>query len=219
MNCDQVPLFRFSRGELNPASAGRMAAHVAGCNTCAQRLQVMVALQEYHRKRELRWRRSRWLLVAAALALAVATVAVEKGLLQDGPPGPSVVAVEFPYPLVLLNNRSEVDADRRAAYQVYLNGDYSRAELLLRGSTLEMDLLLRGVSLYMLEREEEALTVLGRVPHESVWREAARWYEANALIRLGEWKAARRLLRRLSADAGEYSDRAALLVQRLGDGS
>ncbi len=130
-----------------------------------------------------------------------------------------MLAVSLPYPLVLLNNRSEVDADRRAVYQVYLNGNYSRVELLLRGSTLEMDLLLRGVSLYMLEREEEALTVLGRVPKESVWREAARWYEANALIRLGEWKAARRLLGRLSAEAGEYSDRAALLVQRLGDGS
>ncbi len=61
MNCDQVPLFGFSRGELKPASAGRMAAHVAGCNTCAQRLQVIVALQEYYRKRELGWRRPRWL--------------------------------------------------------------------------------------------------------------------------------------------------------------
>ena len=219
MNCDQYLLFRFSRGELNPASAGRMAAHVADCNTCAQRLQVIVALHEYHRKRELRWRRSQWLLVAAVLALVVATLAVKKGLLQDRPPDRSVMAVEFPYPLVLLNNRSEVDADRRAAYQVYINGDYSRAELLLRGSTLEMDLLLRGVSLYMLEREEEALPVLRRVPHESVWREPARWYEANALIRLGQWQAARSLLRTLSAENGEHSDRATLLAQRLGDGS
>ena len=95
MNCDQVPLFRFSRGELNPARAGRMAAHVAGCNTCAQRLQIIVALQEYHLKRELRWGRPRWLLVAA-VALAVATVAVEQVLLQDAPPDPSVLAVEYP---------------------------------------------------------------------------------------------------------------------------
>ncbi len=219
MNCDQYPLFRFSRGELNAASAGRMAAHVAGCNTCAQRLQVIVALQEVHRKRKLRWPRPGWLLAAAVLALAVVTVAVEQGLLRNRPPDPSVIAVEFPYPLVLLNNRSEVDTDRRAAYQVYQDGDYSGAELLLLGSTLEMDLLLRGVSLYMLEREKEALRVLRRVPQDSVWREPARWYEANALIRLGEWKAAGRLLRTLSAENGEYSDRATLLVQRLGDGS
>ena len=96
MNCDQVPLFGFSRGELKPASAGRMAVHVAGCNTCAQRLQVIVALQEYYRKRELGWRRPRWLLVAAVLALAVATVAVEQVLLQDAPPDPSVLAVSLP---------------------------------------------------------------------------------------------------------------------------
>ena len=96
MNCDRVPLFRFSRGELNPASAGRMAAHVAACNTCAQRLQVIVALHEYHRKRVFRWGRPRWLWVAAVLALAVATVVVEQVLLQDAPPDPSVLAVEYP---------------------------------------------------------------------------------------------------------------------------
>ena len=71
----------------------------------------------------------------------------------------------------------------------------------------------------MLEREKEALPVLRHVPQDSVWREPARWYEANALIGLGEWKAAGRLLRTLSAENGEYSDRATLLVQRLGDGS
>ena len=219
MNCDQYPLFRFERGELSLAGASRTAAHVARCSTCQQRLQVIVALQQHHRNRERRWRRPQWLLVAAGLTLVVATVAVQKGLLREGPPDSSVLAVELPYPLVLLHNRSEVDADRRVAYQEYVKGDYARAELLLRESPLVIDLFLRGVSLYMLGREEEAFTLLHGVPLESVWSEPARWYEANSLIRLGKWEAARGLLSKLSADNGEYAGRATLLVQRLGDGS
>ena len=196
-----------------------MAAHVARCNTCGQRLQVIVALQRYHRNRGRRWRPAPWLLVAAVLALAVATVGVEKRLFQDGPPDLSVIAVELPYPLVLLNNRSEGDADRRAAHQPYLNQDYARAELLLGESTLAIDVFLRGVSLYMLGREQKALTLLRRVPLESVWSDPARWYEANSLIRLGEWEAARGLLSKLSAENGEYSSRATRLLPRLRDGS
>ena len=119
MNCDQYPLFRFARGEITSARASRMAAHVAHCTTCQQRLQVILALQRYHRTRERSRRRPQWLLVAAGLALTVAAVVVEK-VFQDGPPDSPVVAVQLPYPLVLLNNRSEVDPDRRPAYQAYL---------------------------------------------------------------------------------------------------
>ena len=219
MNCDQYPLFRFARGELPSVPAGRMAAHVAHCTTCQQRLQVIVALQRYPQNRERRWRRPQWLLVAAGLSLAVATVVVEKGLRQDRAPDFSIVTVAIPYPLVRLNNRSEVEADRRPGYQAYLDENYARAELFLAKSPLEIDLFLRGVSLYMLGREEEALASLRRVPLESVWCDPARWYEANSLIRLGKLGAARGLLLRLSAENGEYSSRAAGLAQRLAGGS
>ena len=219
MNCDQYPLFRFARGELSSASASGMAAHMARCSTCEQRLQVIVALQRYHRNRERRWLRPHWLLVAAGLALTVVTMAVEKELLQDGHPDSSVVAVEVPYPLVLLNNRSEVDRDRRVAYQAYVDGNYAGAELLLEESTLPIDLFLRGVSFYMLGREEEGLALLRRVPLESPWSDPALWYQANSLIRLGKWEAARGMLSRLSAEDGEYSSRARRLVGRLRDGS
>ncbi len=220
MNCEGYPLFRFSRGELNPAGARRTAEHVAECDTCSQRLQVMVALQEYHLENGLRRRRRRrwWLVAAAVLALAVVTVFVQQSLRQDGPPKPSVIAVKIPYPLVLLNNRSDAETDRRSAYQAYLAGDYSRAEILLRRSTHEMDLLLRGVSLYMLERWEEAVSVLRGVSHESAWRQPALWYEANALIRLGQWEEARRILQALAGEDGEYTDRATALVEQLGEG-
>ena len=218
MNCDRYPLLGFARGELSSDSAGRMAAHVAGCKTCEQRLRVVVALQEYYGGRQLRWRRPGWLVAAAALAVAVATVALERGLAPGRTPHAPTLAEELPYPLVLLSNRSEVDADRRAAYQAYRDGNYARAERLLGESTLAIDLFLRGVSLYLLGREEEALPLLRRVPPEDVWSDPARWYEANALLRLDRWGEARRLLSRLSVEPGEYSSRAASLLQRQGEG-
>ncbi len=217
MKCARYPLLRFLRGELNTAEAGRVATHVSGCRVCRQRVRIVVMLDEVHHLRRPRRHRIRWLAVAAALAFFLGPLTLETILFQLQAPHSGHLAVREPHPLVLLSNRSAAGSGPpRDAYQAYLRADYSGAESLLSDSADEMDLLVRGVSLYMLGRETEALEVLEQVPEDGAWSEAARWYEANALLRMGEAAAALSILSRLAVENGGHSERAARLVRRLG---
>ncbi len=220
MSCEQVPLLELVRCELDQERIQITLRHLEECRECRERVRVMSLLELAGRER-MGWARSgkNWYAVAAVAVLTLAGAAMV--ILRMGSPAPfdpAALAPREPYPLVLLDTRSEAAGGRcREAYQLYREGRYRLAAEAFSHcpSGAEADFF-QGVSEYLAGDPESArrqLSAVAAVP--GPWREPARWYEAAACLALGDLEAAALLLEGLAASGGQYAPAAAELLAKL----
>lgn len=223
MNCEQVPLLELVRCELDEDRIRTTLRHLEECRDCRERVRVMSLLEsagaEQARPRSARWHLRKWYAVAAAVALALVGTAV---VYRGGPARfePAALATREPYPLVLLDVRSEASqASCREAFELYQSSRYGEAATAFAScpAGAETDFF-RGVAEYLSGQPESARRRLAAAAAaQSPWREPARWYEANACLLLHDLETARALLEELASTGGHYAEPAAELLSRLLD--
>ncbi|MFZ0428132.1 MAG: hypothetical protein WAO20_08435 [Acidobacteriota bacterium] len=222
MKCNEIPLPELIRGELPESAVAAIQVHLDGCRLCRERARVMAAL-ETAGAMPIRPGRS-WMRVAAVAALLLLALSLA-ALLRSGSTIPSASgraagwATGRAYPFIGLSVRGALrtsDHDRMEAFAAYRRGDYRAAARWFARSEGdgESDFYL-GVSLYLLDEPEAALTPLIEAAETQKWREAALWYRANALLKLDRLPEARRQLETVAQEGGEFAEEAEDLLRRL----
>lgn len=222
MKCDEVPLFELARDLLPSETRREVLAHVSECQTCRERLQVMLLLDAgrlgdstAQPDRSKQWRYS-----AAAAALLVIAAGV-LALVYLRSTSPADLATNEPYPLVQLSLRGDPSDQGieacRAAFEAYNEGDFKTAARgLAHCSPLPEFNFFRGVSEYLAGDAESALEHLRAAQSPpGPWEQPAIWYEAHALLRLNRPAEARTLFLRLEQEGSQYRRQATGLRRRL----
>ncbi len=220
MSCEQVPLLELVRCELDQERIQLALRHLEGCRECRERVRVMSLLELAAAEPMGRAHSGKkWYAVAAVAVLTLAGAAMVI-LRVSGPVpfDPATLATREPYPLVLLDTRSEAPDRRcREAYQWYREARYRLAAEAFSHcpSGAEADFF-QGVSEYLAGDPGSArrrLSAVAAAP--GPWREPARWYDAAACLALGDLEAAALLLEGLAASGGQYAPAAAELLAKL----
>jgi hypothetical protein len=219
MNCEQVPLLELVRCELDEDRIRTTLRHLEECRSCRERVRLMSLLElagvEQARPRSAGVKK--WYAVAAVVVLALVGAAI---LHRGGPVRfePAALATREPYPLVLLDARSEAPRTScREAFELYRSSRYAEAATAFGycPAGAEIDFF-RGVAEYLAGQPGDARRRLSAAAAvHSPWREPARWYEANACLLLRDLEAARGLLEELATSGGHYAEPAAELLSRL----
>lgn len=221
MNCEQIPLPELVRCELDEDRIRTTLRHLEECRSCRERIRVMCLLElagaDQARRRPAVVRK--WYAMAAGIVLALVGAAIlyRSGRVQFEP---SALATREPYPLVLLDARSEAPRDSCGeAFELYRRSRYAEAATAFGScpAGAETDFF-RGVAEYLGGRPESARRRLSAAAAvQSPWREPARWYEANACLVLHDLEAARVLLEELASSGGRYAEPAAALLSQLSE--
>ncbi len=223
MKCDEVPLLELIRGELDREAASRMTSHLEACRTCRERAVVIAVLETRPEILRPSGRLRPAYLAAAALALALLGGGLAFWIIGTvgGVNDATMMATSQPYPLVPLVTRggpgpSRVES-REKAYDEYRAGHFEAAAQLLRRLPLGADNeFYLGVSLYLSGDPAEAREHLAAAERLSErWREPARWYLANADLKLNRIDEAKTAFEEVRERGGEFSSESARILERL----
>ncbi len=222
MKCDDVPLPELIRGELPEEAVSAVQAHIATCRKCRERARVMALLETSGSSEAMPIRRRfRALSLAAAVVLAGALLVLWRNADVDKTESNLAAswATDQAYPYVGLTTRGDEDSrdrGRREAFSAYQRGDYAAAarRFARLGSDPEASFYL-GVSLYLSDEPHAASRYLSEAAKTESWRDPARWYLANALLKQGDVTAAGKQLAELEQVGGEFGEQARRLLDKL----
>ncbi|MDH3254453.1 MAG: zf-HC2 domain-containing protein [Acidobacteriota bacterium] len=240
MSCTEIAktdtLEKYLLGELDEEGAGAFEEHYFACAECSDAVQDAAALiselaDERWAVRDKRWPEwtSQWVFLAAAAVLVLA-IGASFWLWSPGPSASSTaVLAELsvieapPYePKTLRGGSGGAERGFHEAMAPYLSGDY--------GATIEglEDIAAAGpgsidVSFYLgacyllTDRPQDAIESLGMVVETGrmPYLEWARFYRAQAFLRLGDREAAKADLEAVLTIRGELEESAKAALDRL----
>jgi tetratricopeptide (TPR) repeat protein len=237
MLCNQEDLTRFVRAELDVDDLERVLRHLEECRECAANLQVMVRLRA--NREEIREelektgppaalplvRRNWFAAVAAALILTVSGLVII--LLTHSRPQTDLAALasleRFPYRPMILRGETQAPVELfNQAMSVYELNDLSRARRMLEDYLFQSPrdaeaYFYLGVCLYLLGDHAEALRALetGLSLRTIEPEEKYHWYLAQVYLKMRLAEPARRELRVVISFQGQFSSKAAAILERI----
>lgn len=224
MKCNDVLLYEYLSGSLDPEKAEKTASHLEECPRCMERFRIMVALDNPRitaSKNRFRtfFPAGKTLLLAAAGLLLAAGISVFYSYLpiQGNPPAGIELATSQPYPLVMLETRSSAGADLAEGLLLYREGSYREALAELEKHEENHDaLFFSAISLYMLDEPVKAAEKLKRVAAVSEkWAAAADWYRSQSLLKLGKTDEALSVLKIIAETKNQYRKEALELLKKI----
>lgn len=225
MKCNDVLLYEFLSGSLNPEKAEETAAHLEECRICRERFRIMVTLDNPEVPAAIISRSRRVFPAGKTLLLATAGLILAAGIsvfysympIQDNPPAGIELATIHPYPLVMLETRSSAGANLTEGLLLYREGSYREALAELEKHEENHDaLFFSAISLYMLDEPVKAAEKLKRVAAVSEkWAAAAEWYRSQSLLKLGKTDEALSVLKIIAETKNQYRKEALELLKKI----
>ncbi|HLV00561.1 MAG TPA: tetratricopeptide repeat protein [Acidobacteriota bacterium] len=212
MECREIDLVAYLKGDLSPGETRKILDHLDECPDCRERLEIMVALDVASNDRP-RILSGNNLLIAAGLFLALLATLLYPFYFQ--PLDLASVATNESYlefPLEVRDGSSAPSV--KAALTLYQAGRYEEAaSQFSQLSALSPHLALYArVSHYLSGHYSEAIQHLEQASSESMHRDPARWYLANTYLRLDNPEVAEKILFTLIEDGSRFQEEARRLL-------